>query len=109
MNVGQGFVYWSTSWTKWCCCWFRCCFSVRKVCYGAGLLTVSVIFNNHFSIQAILTVRTPITEDGRPNTTGLTDGLNSVTLAVAMQRPDLSFSPVVRFGNAILLSTVYVY
>ena len=52
-----------------------------------------------FRIQIIYTVRAPVTEDGRLNTTGVADGLNSFGDEVSTQIPSLSISPVMRFGT----------
>ncbi len=52
-----------------------------------------------FRIQIIYTVRAQLTEDGRPNTTGVADGLNSFGDEVSTQIPSLSISPVMRFGT----------
>ena len=49
----------------------------------------------------MFTVRAPVREDGRPNTAGVTDGLNEFGDEVSEQIPALSFSPVMRFGMCI--------
>ena len=58
-----------------------------------------LILTAHCRFQIIYTVRAPVTEDGRLNTTGVADGLNSFGYEVSTQIPSLSISPVMRFGN----------
>ncbi len=64
-------------------------------CPALSILTI------HCRFQIIYTVRAPVTEDGRPNTAGVADGLNSFGDEVSTQIPNLSISPVMRFGNVV--------
>ena len=47
----------------------------------------------------MFTVRAPVTDSGRPDTSGVENGLNDLIEEVSQQYPTLSFSPVMRFGT----------
>ena len=55
------------------------------------------------------TVRAPVTDDGRPNTAGVTDGLNAFADEVSEAVPSVSFSPVMRFGKQNYLLPIFMH